>query len=38
VHYLDPFGKIGKRIVNGDEDNLASYFSDMVPAALRSAQ
>jgi hypothetical protein len=36
-HLLQPFHKVYKRIVNGNEDNLGFYFSKFIPHVLASA-
>lgn len=33
---LNPFDKMTKRIVNGEQDSLSIYFSELIPGALRS--
>ena len=35
VHFLDPFGKVAKRIQNGPEDSLAAYFSGLIPHVIK---
>ena len=34
VHGIQPFGKVEKRIVNGESDSLIFFFNDFVPAIL----
>jgi hypothetical protein len=36
AHFLRPFDKVYKRIVNGGEDSLACYFSDFIRQVLAS--
>ena len=38
LHFLDPFGKVAKRIVNGPEDNLAAYFADFIPKVIKASR
>ena len=33
-HALTPHGKIEKRIMNGEEDNIKFYFGEFIPAIL----
>lgn len=37
VHFLKPFEKVHKRIVNGPEDNIYVYFADFIPHVLQNA-
>jgi hypothetical protein len=37
VHFLDPFGKVAKRIENGAEDNLAFYFAEFIPQVIKAS-
>ena len=37
VHFLQPFHKVHKRIVNGAEDNLSVYFNQLIPMVLKTA-
>ncbi len=37
VHFLQPFHKVHKRIVNGIEDSLSVYFNDLIPTVLKMA-
>jgi len=34
VHFLQPFHKVHKRIVNGIEENLHAYFNQFIPAVI----
>jgi hypothetical protein len=36
VNILDPYAKVAKRIENGNADNLAFYFQQLIPQALAS--
>ena len=36
--FLDPFGKIAKRIVNGSEDNPVYYFADFIPHVIKASR
>jgi hypothetical protein len=36
AHWLQPFQKVHKRIVNGGEDSLGYYFTEFVPHVLAS--
>jgi hypothetical protein len=38
LHFLDPFGKVAKRIENGSEDNLAFYFAEFIPQVIKAAR
>lgn len=31
THFLDPFGKVAKRLTNGAEDSLSVYFGQLIP-------
>ena len=35
LHFLDPFGKVAKRIENGSEDNLSAYFAQLIPHVIK---
>jgi hypothetical protein len=36
-HILQPFHKVYKRIVDGTEDSLGSYFTDFIPRVMAQA-
>jgi hypothetical protein len=36
IHFLNPHGKVAKRIVNGKQDSLQVFFSEMIPAVLKA--
>ncbi|MFL6659122.1 MAG: hypothetical protein ACJ8GW_13675 [Massilia sp.] len=36
LNILDPFGKLGKRIANGNVDNLSVYFQEFIPYVISS--
>jgi hypothetical protein len=38
LHFLDPFGKVAKRIQNGSEDNLAFYFAEFIPHVINASR
>jgi hypothetical protein len=38
VHFLDPFGKVAKRIQNGPEDNIAFYFAEFIPHVIKASR
>jgi len=36
--FLNPFGKVEKRIENGPEDNLTAYFAGFIPHVLKASR
>jgi len=34
IHAIQPFGKVEKRIINGETESLAFFFKDFIPAIL----
>jgi len=38
THFLNPFGKVEKRIENGPEDNLTAYFAGFIPHVLKASR